>query len=230
MANLTSYFDDTFRRDNPDRLDGTLPIVSRGLDSHRIYNFEVHFNRVPIFRLAGELPPTVPGPQPAGVTDRGRVEALALRGEPLATSQQWFTLAANKVTSAGHKVADIGVRRLNDLLYYPGAAESDLLTITFDHLLEGQPMHDLFTYFAMAAYNPKNGIVANANVGKIGSIDIVHLDNARTPRAITTYYGAYPASFKPGESNYSTNNQFHTFEVTFRYDFMNYEARILTRG
>ena len=216
MANLTSYYDNNFRLTRPNRATGALPSVSKGLDSHRIYNFEVHFNRVPIFNTT--------------TADRGQVEAIADRGVAPTFNEQWFTLAANKVTSAGHKVADIGVRRLNDLLYYPGASESDLLTITFDHLLERQPMHDLFTYFSVAAYNPKNGIVANARTGKVGSIDIVHLDNARQIKAITTYYGAYPASFKPGESNYSTNNQFHTFEVTFRYDFMNYEARNFSRA
>ena len=165
----------------------TLPRVSKGLDSVRVYNFEVHFRGIP------------------GLQANGRSENLVL--------------AAKKVTSAGHNVEDIPVRRLNDLLYYPGAANSDELTITFDHLVYDPTSEDLFTWFKNATYNPNNGIVAGA---KTASIDVVYLTNARQVRSVNTYVGVYPKSFKPAESNYATSNEFHTFDVTFRYDFMDH--------
>jgi len=166
----------------------TLPRISKGLDSIRVYNFEVHFRGIPSPGVAN-----------------GRENNLVL--------------AAKKVTSAGHNVEDIPVRRLNDLLYYPGAANSDELTITFDHLVYDPTSEDLFNWFKGATYNPNTGIVAGA---KTASIDVVYLTNARQIRSINTYVGVYPKSFKPAESNYATSNEFHTFDVIFRYDFMDH--------
>lgn len=212
MANLTSFYNDRFRASSPNR-DGRLPQVSTALDSVRSYNFEIQFNRIPIVGDAlRQLDPQA-------------AAALLERGAPSSDVGQFFTLAANKVTSAGHKVADIAVRRLNDNLYYPGGADSDVLTITFDHLLLREPMHDLYTWFQTAAYNASTGRVSNSVVAKAGSVDVVYLDNARNIKSITTYFGVYPQSFKPAESSYGQNNTFHTFEVAFRYDFMNYKGR-----
>lgn len=169
----------------------TLPLISKGLDSIRVYNFEVHFRGIPN-----------PG---FGSISNGTNNNLVL--------------AAKKVTSAGHSVEDIAVRRMNDLLYYPGAATSDELTITFDHLLYENTAEELYNWFKNATYNPNNGVVAGK---KAASIDVVYLTNSREIKSVSTYAGVYPKSFKPAESNYSTTNEFHTFDVVFRYDFMDH--------
>lgn len=137
-------------------------------------------------------------------------------------SNTYLTLAAKKVTSAGHGVEDIAVRRLNDVLYYPGAATTDELTITFDHLIYNESTQKLFDWFRTCTYDPRTGQARSAAGAKVGAIDVVFYDNGRNPVSVTTYFGAYPKSFKPAESNYSTANEFHTFEVAFRYDFMDY--------
>lgn len=133
-----------------------------------------------------------------------------------------LTLAAKRVQSAGHSVEDIPVRRLNDLYHYPGAANNKELIITFDHLLYEKPVETLYNWFRNGSYNIRNGVVANARESKIHSIDILYYDNTKTIQNVTSYYGVFVAAFEPGEHNYSTANDFHTFDVTFRYDFMEY--------
>lgn len=134
-------------------------------------------------------------------------------------------LAAKRVQSAGASVENIEVRRLNDLMHYPGAANHDQLIITFDHLLLREPAEGLYNWFSNGSYNMRNGVVQNANVGKVHSIDVIHLDNSKNVKNISSYYGVYVEKFAPGELNYATANEFHTFDVTFRYDFMEYTAR-----
>jgi len=151
---------------------------------------------------------------------------IRIRNAPISRSYATddVVLAAKKVTSSGHKVETIPVRRLNDTYYYPGGADSDELTITFDHLLKADAIAGVYSWFQNGAYNPATGIVAGAERAKSTIMDVLYLDNARNVLKVVTYYGIFPTSFKPSEANYSTNNEFHTFEVTFRYDFMTYFA------
>lgn len=137
-------------------------------------------------------------------------------------ANQALTLAAKRVQSAGASVEDIQVRRLNDLYHYPGAANNQDLIITFDHLLLSKPMETLYNWFANGSYNPRTGVVANARDSKIHSIDVLYYDNEKTIQNVTSYYGVFVSNFAPGEHNYTTANEFHTFDVTFRYDFMEY--------
>lgn len=139
-----------------------------------------------------------------------------------ANSIEPLILAAKRVQSAGTAVENIEVRRLNDLMHYPGAAMHDQLIITFDHLLLGAPAAALYNWFKTGSYDARTGVVANASPAKLNSIDIMHLDNSKNVINISSYYGVYVEKFAPGELNYSTPNDFHTFDVTFRYDFMEY--------
>jgi hypothetical protein len=137
-------------------------------------------------------------------------------------SNRSLTLAAKRVQSAGQSVEDIAVRRLNDLYHYPGAANNQDLIITFDHLLLDQPVAALYEWFRNGSYNVRTGVVNNAERAKQHSIDVIYYDNEKTVNSITSYYGVFVANFAPGEHNYTTANEFHTFDVTFRYDFMEY--------
>ena len=48
---------------------------------------------------------------------------------------------------------------------------------------------------------------------------ILTLDGTANPTREIQLFGVYPKSFKTSEFNYSTN-EFHTIEVSFRYDMM----------
>ena len=135
-----------------------------------------------------------------------------------------MVLAAKKVSSAGHKVETIAVRRLNDTFYYPGGADSDELTITFDHLAKDPAITELYNWFTICTYSPESGAVASPERTKSSILEVLYLDNNRQVKKAVSYHGAFPISFKPAESNYNTNNEFHTFEAGFRYDFMTYFA------
>lgn len=172
-----------------------LPVISTELDSVRAYQFEVHFYGLPSNRI------------PEG-TD--------------------LTLAAKQVQPAGFTVEDIVVDRLNDKVYYPGKATPDELSITFDHLYLKEVAPTLWDWFK-TVYDPMTGnlaqnsrpAAANSPHFKASRLEILFLDNAKNPHATLEYYGVYPKTWKPSEMNYSTN-EFHTIEVTFRYDFMDF--------
>lgn len=136
--------------------------------------------------------------------------------------KQSFVLGAKKVTSSGHKVEPIAVRRLNDTFYYPGGADSDELIITFDHQLESKAVAAVYKWLQRGSYNPATGLSPEADLGKQSILDILYLDSGRNVSKVVSYFGCFPISFKPSEHNYNTNNEFHTFEATFRYDFMTY--------
>lgn len=173
----------------------TLPVISTELDSVRSYQFEVHFHGLP--------------------SNRGR-ETVDL------------TLAAKQVQPGGFTVEDIVVDRLNDKVYYPGKATPEELTVTFDHLYLKETAPALWDWFR-TVYDPTTGelaknsrpAVANDPHFKAALLEVIFLDNAKNPHATLEYYGVYPKTWKPSELNYSTN-EFHTIQVTFRYDFMDF--------
>lgn len=173
-----------------------LPVISTELDSVRAYQFEVHFYGLPSDRIA---------------------EGVDL------------TLAAKQVAGAGFSVEDITVDRLNDKVFYPGKATPDELSVTFDHLYLRETAPTLWDWFK-SVYDPTTGTLAqytrpggtNQPHFKANRLEIVYLDNAKNPFAVLEYYGVYPKSWKPAEVNYSTND-FHTIEVSFKYDFMDFK-------
>lgn len=203
MANK-SYLTDNFSRViNPTK--DNLPELSYGLDSARVYNFEVHFHGVPGYD--------------APINQANAATAGSAGGRESSKVKKYLTLAAKRVASAGHTVEDIAVRRLNDLMYYPGAVSTDELTVTFDHLNNHPSTEGLFKWFRAASYDPLTGISAGY---KSARVEVVQFTADRRVRSINTYYGVYPKSFKPAELNYNTNNEFHTYEVVLRYDFMDH--------
>jgi len=54
---------------------------------------------------------------------------------------------------------------------------------------------------------------------KSRELKIYQLDPHGKPLMTTKLFGVYPKSWKTAEFNYS-NNEFHTIEMSFRYDFM----------
>lgn len=173
----------------------SLPMISQALDSIRAYQWEITFYNVPDFD---------------GVNPVDR---------PL-------TLAAKSVSQTGFTVEDIEVHRVNDKVFYPGKASPEELTVQFDNLYKTK-MSSLLYNWIQGIYNPVTGEFEQARqitpAGVSGNFkgvaDIVQLDNKGKPMSYTRLYGIYPKSWKQAEFNYSTN-EFHTIEVTFRYDFI----------
>ena len=54
---------------------------------------------------------------------------------------------------------------------------------------------------------------------KAEKVEIVQLDNTLVPHSTLELYGVWPNKWSAAEFNYSTND-FHSIEVTFKYDFM----------
>ena len=114
-------------------------------------------------------------------------------------TQQVLTAAAKQVSPVGGAVDDIVVDRLNDKMYYPG----------YD------PMTGDMTKLAAP------GGAGNKSF-KASKMTILELDNTNDPHAFIEMYGVYPTGVRFSEKNYATND-FSTVEVTFRYDFVDYD-------
>lgn len=173
-----------------------LPKVSTQLDSVRAYQFEVRFYGLPSI---------------------------------LVGSQQDLTLAAKQVTPIGGSIEPIQCDRVNDKIYYPGKFTRDELTITFDNLYLKNTTPTLWEWFK-TIYDPISGdqtrLAAPGGPGnrtfKANKLVILELDNTKTPLASIEVYGVWPMSHKFSEKNYSTN-EFSTIEVTFSWDFTDYQ-------
>jgi len=174
-----------------------LPFISERLNSGRTYSWEVLL----------QLPPSVGSD----------------------ASEEVLTLAAKQVSQVGFSVEDIEVHRVNDRVYYPGKASPEELTVTFDNLYGStnqKPAETLWKWF-QSIYNPLTGQftpgMAQGHIGNFKSpmAEIIHLDPQGQPDQATRLLGVYPKSWKTAEFNYASN-EFHTIEVTFRYDFMHH--------
>ena len=169
-----------------------LPILSTNLDSVRAYQWEIHFQGLPVL----------------GDNQGGKS----------------LTLAAKQVTQIGHTVEDIEVHRFNDKVYYPGKPSAEEVKITFDNLYQPQ-MADLLYRWFQGTYNPVNGKAgvardATGSATKLKATAVVlQLDGQGRVIAGTKLYGTYPKAWKLAEFNYSTTNEFHTIELSLRYDF-----------
>ena len=131
-----------------------------------------------------------------------------------------FTLAAKQVTPVGFSVEDITVDRVNDRMFYPGKASPEEITITFDNLLLRTVATDLWGWFKNS-YDPMTGELTKSGGFKALKLSVLQLDNVLNPHASSELYGVWVKSWKTAEFNYATN-EFHTIEVTFRYDFMDH--------
>jgi hypothetical protein len=169
-----------------------LPDISTELDSVRAYQFEIHFY---------DLPADI-------------------------TNVQDLTLAAKKVVGAEFSVEPMPIDRVNDKVFYPGRPTQGDLTVTFDNLYLRETASDLWKWFT-AIYDPVTGeMTKNAQPGggqgqtfKTNRVEILQLDNTMTPHSTLELYGVWPSKWTAAEFNYSTND-FHSIDVTFKYDFM----------
>jgi hypothetical protein len=179
------------------QLDGNqveAPTISNKLDSIRAYQWEVTFASP----LADQA---VGGTQP----------------KPL-------TLAAKQVNGLGYSVEDIEVNRVNDKVYYPGKPSADELVITFDNIREERISRALYEFFRDNTYDPLNGDFSDFSEPQFKApIHLTQLDASMQPINDIVAIGAYPKKYTLAEYNYSTND-FHTIEVTFRYDFLKHLA------
>ena len=186
----TSYYKDKYGR-NFTPGQG-LPTISTDLDSVRAYQFEIHF-----FGLPAEV-----------------------------TNQTDLTLAAKKVTGIEMSSEAIAVDRVNDKVFYPGKVTPGDLVVTFDNLYLRETASDLWRYFK-STYDPITGeLTKNAQPGggagstfKADKVEIIQLDNTLVPHSTVELYGVWPTKWSAAEFNYGTND-FHTIDVTFKYDFM----------
>jgi hypothetical protein len=171
-----------------------LPKLSTELDSVRVYQFEVQFWL----------------PDSAG------------------QSAKSLSVAAKKVSATGPKVEPIEVHRLNDKYYYPGKPSMEEVTITFDNLLQTQAGANLFAWFRTCTYDPLTGYqtpIASVNADgsrrsfKMEKVRVIQYDGTMTPTSYVDFIGVWPMAIKMAEFNYSQND-FHTIDVTLKYDFI----------
>ena len=136
-----------------------------------------------------------------------------------------MTLAAKQVNGIGMQVEDIEVNRVNDKVYYPGRPSMEELVVTFDNLQKTKVDKLLYEMMALT-YDPRTGELMSQKIpGETGTlpsfkneIQVTQLTGDGRPRNVIRLFGAYPKKIVHGEYNYSTND-FHTIELTFRYDF-----------
>jgi hypothetical protein len=132
-----------------------------------------------------------------------------------------LTLAAKKVMGMGMSVEAIVSDRVNDRIYYPGKATPEEITITFDNLYLKETSRGLWDLFK-GVYNSVTGEYGAAGSFKANEMKVILLDNKMTPVSTASFYGVWPTKWSAAELNYSTND-FHTVDVTFRYDFMDFK-------
>jgi len=173
------------------------PTISTSLDSVRAYQWEITFAKSGLDKLGDQVKP--------------------------------LTLAAKQVNGIGMSVEDIEVNRVNDKVYYPGRPSMEELVVTFDNLQQTKVDKLLFSYFS-SVYNPVTGVLGSGHVGTgtvagtaiaapfKSTLSVLQLDGKGDIRNEIKLFGAYPKNITHGEYNYSTN-EFHTLEMTFRYDF-----------
>ena len=198
MAN--SYLKTTYRNFEKGK---DLPKISTSLDSVRAYQFEVKFYKLD--KAAG-----------LGFNDFGEDTVNTL------------TAAAKQVSPIGGAVDDIVVDRLNDKVYYPGKFTPESVTITFDNQLLTKSTPALFELFK-TIYDPTTGDLTKltrpggqGETFKFAKVEIFEFDNKNELHASIGLFGVYPTGIRFSEKNYSTND-FSTVEVTFRYDFVDYQ-------
>jgi len=135
-----------------------------------------------------------------------------------------LTTAAKQVGPIGGATDDIVVDRLNDKVFYPGKFTPEPVTITFDNQLLTRSSPALWEWFT-TTYNPMTGDgPQNTRIGgfKALKLEIMELNTDSEPVSYIGLYGVFPTGIKFSEKNYATN-EFATIEVTFRYDFLDYQ-------
>jgi hypothetical protein len=193
MADYSIYQDVTTTRRNAagDSDLNKLPVVSTDLDSIRSYQWEIQFDI-----------------------------ATMKKNSTYPFTADTLVLAAKQVTGLSFAFADIEVHRMNDKVFYPGKVAQEEVTVTFDNLLKGAAGVQFYEYLA-TVFDMRTGFYNTAGDGNYkGSMRVLEFDGQGRIKNVVDLKGVYPKSFSKGEKNYSTS-EFDTFEVKFRYDFMN---------
>lgn len=194
-----SLYKNSYRK--PVRPGKSLPVISTDLDSVKANQFEIRFQFPPSVR--------VPWLGSTDITD--------------------LTLAAKQVQGMQIETADIEVRRLNDTVYYPGKVTPQALVVTFDNLYLRKTSYALWNWFR-SIYDPITGEMTKfaqpgtGNTFKALSARVLELDNKNSPVGFIDLYGVYPSKVKFSDKQYSGEVAFSTIEVTFRYDYIQYES------
>lgn len=143
-----------------------------------------------------------------------------------------LTLAAKQVGQIGYSVEEIMVDRVNDKFYFPGRPSTEDTVITFDNMLKGDAARGLWNWMR-TTYDPITGThsasvlsnfagqVIEGGGGFKRTVDVVLLDHQRQPQWVARLYGCWPKNWRLAEFNYSSN-EFHSIEVTLRYDMVGY--------
>ena len=178
----------------------TTPLISTALDSVRAYQWEISF-------FFGQV-------------------------DPINGIQKPLTLAAKQVSQVGMSMEPIEVHRVNDKVFYPGKASPENLVVTFDNLYQPKIANLLWQWFSYI-YDPTNGkyLTSEGNEAQWKSqrATIVHLDAQGQPLNETRLFGVWPIAWKTAEFNYGSN-EFHTIEMTMKYDFMEHVTKDATVG
>ena len=202
MATTSPYFIGAGQEGKRNIGDQELPVISMGLDSVRTYQFEIHF----------DLP------------DLSEMTQNAAESK--------LTLAAKQVSQVGMSMEPIEVHRVNDKVFYPGKASPENLVVTFDNLYQPKIANLLWQWFSYI-YDPTNGkyLTSEGNEAQWKSqrATIVHLDAQGQPLNETRLFGVWPIAWKTAEFNYGSN-EFHTIEMTMKYDFMEHVTKDATVG
>ena len=163
-------------------------------------------------------------PSISTILDSVRAYQWEVTFEEIAGIKKPMTLGAKQVNGLGFNVEDIEVNRVNDKVYYPGRVSYEEAVITFDNI-QGGKLDKLLYEVMSRTFDPRTGVLGNvgnptgAGTGVVkGEIQLVQLATDGTPRNVIRLFGAYAKALTHGEYNYSTN-EFHTLEMTFRYDY-----------
>ena len=196
-VSIDSFFNDIGRLVDLEVLDGAQ--LFHQYDSYRAYSWLIRINGISgaVGSILNDL----------GISEPGNA----------------LTLAAKQVGQIGYSVDDIMVDRVNDKFYYPGRPSMEETVVTFDNLLKGDIAKALFNWMR-STYDPIQGVHSYNVVGGTThkrTVDVIQLDHQREPKMVARLYGCYPKNWRLAEFNYSTND-FHSVEVTLRYDMVGY--------
>ena len=162
----------------------------------------------------------------------GGVVGSILANTGMSKPDNVLTLAAKQVGQIGFNVEDIMVDRVNDKFYFPGRPSTEETVVTFDNLLRGDSAKGLWNWMR-TTYDPITGTHSASVLSNFGGqlveggggfkrqVDVILLDHQRRAQWVTRLYGCWPKNWRLAEFNHSAN-EFHSVEVTLRYDMVGY--------
>ena len=134
-----------------------------------------------------------------------------------------LTIACKKVGALGMAVKPIEVRRVNDVVNYPGQVSYQEVEFTFDNLLVSKTGKQLYD-FMTTVFDPTTGEYGTAfNAAGLNSIksniEVYKLDGKGDIQQVIKLKGAFPTSFMQSEAAYN-GQDFDTCTMKFKYDYL----------